>query len=56
MTEAENIGSYLADIARTIAREYAPNDDNPGKAIYTDRFDGSVFAAICDGFINRVTE
>lgn len=45
---AESWGMYLADVARTIARD-ARDCGWP----HTDRDDGDVFKAICDGFSER---
>jgi hypothetical protein len=43
MDYAESWGSYLADVARVIARDYAD-------CLHTNREDGDLFAALCDGF------
>jgi len=46
---AESWGEYLADVARVIARDYAG-------CFETTRTDGDLFAAICDGFNERVRQ
>jgi hypothetical protein len=46
---AEEMGAYLAAVASAIVCDY-------GCSFVTKRDDGDRFAAICDGFIEAVTE
>ncbi len=46
--DGETWGMYLADIVRAIARDHS--------YLCTDRPDGDLFAAICDGFASRVAQ
>jgi hypothetical protein len=43
MDFAESWGMYLVDVARAMVRDY-------GESFETEREDGDLFAAICDGF------
>jgi hypothetical protein len=49
MRSAEAWGKYLAETARAMARDHADY-------LFTDRKDGDLFAAICDGFKKAVTD
>jgi hypothetical protein len=40
---AENWGGYLRELARSMARDYS-------ETLLTERPDGNLFAAMCDGF------
>jgi hypothetical protein len=54
---AELVGRCLADVARSIALHYGPDPKHPERPhIFTDRFDRSVFAGICAGFIAAVSK
>jgi hypothetical protein len=47
MDYAESWGSYLCEVARVIVRDYL-------EYLETDRADGDLFAAMCDGFVSNM--